>query len=130
MIQGERQLAVPAMRPPRIPDKGPKPLRVGDEIQKIVGAFERPQSAPSAHQQPVGNVKPVVNRNVLVLIEDGSHRQDSLGDVLRQRFGRHDAAVDGDNRLPKAWPKLIRIAVRGKHQPVCGDGPSRRHDRP
>ena len=130
MIQGERQLAVPAMRPARVPNKGPKPLRVRDKIQKIVGTFERPQSAPSAHQQPVGNVKPVVNRNVLVLIEDGPHRQDSLGDLRRQRFGRHDAAVDGDNRLPKAWPKLVGISVRGKHEPVCGDGSSRRDNRP
>ena len=75
MIQGERQLAVPAVRPPGIADKRPKSLRVSDEIQKIVGAFERPQATPAAHQKPVGDVKSTVDCDVLVLIEDGSHWQ-------------------------------------------------------
>ena len=130
MIQSERQLTIPAMRPHRVPNKGPKPLRVRDKIQKVVRTFERPQSATPAHQQSVGNVQPVVNCNVLMLIQDGPHRQDSLSNALGEGLGRHDAAIDGDDRLPKAGPKLVCIAVRGKHQPVCGDGSCRGNNRP
>jgi len=124
------ELAVPPVRPSGVADKRPQALGTVGEIGEGGRSLKRPKPAPTPHQQAVGLVDAIVDRDGLMFVKHLSSGQDPPRDGVRKWTARHDAAEHRHEAAPQARPEIVGIAVRRDHHPLGRDGATRSLDPP